>query len=285
MKQLIVNADDFGLSTSVNRGIIYAHRHGIVTSTTLMANMPGFEDAVAQAKGNPGLGVGVHLNLCRGNPLLPQVQLSSLVDRSGLFWAPAQLLRRIYLRKISQAEVEAEWRAQVSRVQKAGIKVTHLDSEKQFHVFPILDEAFVKVAQYFQIPSVRLPAEDYSGLGFSRFFNLQFYKQIYLKRRALKVRPLLRKYSLRFPAHFFGVMLSGEFTLGNLIGLLKKVPHGVTELMVHPGFVDEKLRRISDELDYHMIESRKQEVNVLTALEVKTILKQLGIQLVHFGSL
>ncbi len=285
MKQLIINADDFGLSKSVNCGIIYAHRNGIVTSATLMANMPGFEDAVARAKENPELGVGVHLNLCRGNPLLPPVRVPSLIDSSGRFWTPGQLLRKIYLHRISPGEAEAEWKTQVARVRDAGIEITHLDSEKHFHVFPILDQVFVRVAQHFQISSVRLPAERHSGLSLLGLLQPQFYKQMLLARRAKHLGSLLRKHGLRFPEHFFGVILSRNFTLENLRKLFQKIPDGIIELMVHPGFVDVELRRLANVVHYKMVESRQGEVDVLTSPELKTALKKFGIQLTDFRSL
>src|SRR5574337_787269 len=127
MKQLVVNADDFGLTEGINRGILEAHRRGILTSTTLLANGAALESAVALAIESPQLGVGIHLNLTQGRPVSDPYRVPSLVDEGGCFFGgPASLARRILLGKVRPAEVEREFAAQIEKVRGAGLEMTHL---------------------------------------------------------------------------------------------------------------------------------------------------------------
>ena len=118
MKKVIINADDFGLAQGVNEGIIKAHQEGVLTSATLMANMPGFDQAVEMARANPELGVGVHLNILRGWPLSPTQKVGSLLSRELRFIpSVSNLLHRIALKRVNFDEVEREFRAHVEKVQ------------------------------------------------------------------------------------------------------------------------------------------------------------------------
>ena len=123
MIQLIVNADDFGLTDEVSTGIIDAHLRGIVTSATIMANGAAFNTAVSIRRRAPGLGIGVHLNLAAGQPVASARNIPSLVDSNGrLHWSPGSLLRALVARKVNLAEIETELRAQIAKVFAAGIR-------------------------------------------------------------------------------------------------------------------------------------------------------------------
>lgn len=127
MRSLIVNADDFGLSPGVNRGILRAHREGIVTSASLMVNMEYAAEAVALAKGHPSLAVGLHLTLTAGRPLAPGV--SSLTDPEGRFLRGPALAERA-----RPEELEREVRAQVAAFQATGLPLSHIDSHHHLHM-------------------------------------------------------------------------------------------------------------------------------------------------------
>ena len=160
MRQLIVNADDFGLTGAVSSGILDAHRNGIVTSTTLMANGGAFDAAVAMGRRAPRLGIGVHLNLTSGEPVSPAQRIPSLLDRSGrLHWSAGRLLRDIVTRQVDLAEAETELRRQIIKVRRAGILPTHLDGHKHVHVMPGVSDIVMRLAQEFSIPCVRCPRE------------------------------------------------------------------------------------------------------------------------------
>src|SRR5689334_13125533 len=161
MRRLIVNADDFGFTEQVSRGILDAHREGIVTSTTLMANGAAFDAAVAMSRQAPRLGIGVHLNLTEGEPVSPALRIPSLVDGSGrLHLTPARLLKGLFRRQINLGDVETELRRQITRILSAGISPTHLDGHKHVHVLPGVSEIVIRLAQEFSIRRVRCPQEE-----------------------------------------------------------------------------------------------------------------------------
>ena len=140
MRRLIVNADDFGFTAGVNRAIVEAHTRGIVTSTTLMASGPAFNDAVRLAREAPRLDVGCHLVLIDGEPVLDAVRLPTITSRdsgTGRFRDGLKsFAARALTSRFDPAEIEAETGAQIRKIQSAGINVSHLDSHKHTHLFP-----------------------------------------------------------------------------------------------------------------------------------------------------
>ena len=156
---LIVNADDFGISEGVNRGIVDAHERGILTSTTLMANMPAFEHAVEMWREHPTLGVGVHLNLTSGNPVLPPDRIPALVSQSGRLLPIGTVLRLLTLDRIPLDQVQAEFAAQIEQAIAAGLAPTHLDSHHHVHMHPRLHLTVIRLAQRYGIRAARATAE------------------------------------------------------------------------------------------------------------------------------
>src|SRR5262249_27334967 len=160
MKALIVNADDLGWTAGVNRGIAEAHRNGIVTSASLLANGDAFDNGVNIARVLPALGVGVHLNLSDGAPLSGAKAVPSLVDDKGeLSGGPEELLLKLARRKLKTGEVEREWDRQIERVRAAGISPTHLDGHKHVHMLPGLFPIALKLAKKHSIASIRISHE------------------------------------------------------------------------------------------------------------------------------
>jgi chitin disaccharide deacetylase len=141
MKKLIVNADDFGLTKRVSEAIVEAHRHGIVTSTTLMANGAAFDAATDLSRQMPRLGIGVHLNLSEGMPVSPAPRIPSLLSAHGrLHLTPGRLWKAIAMRRVSLADVETELRAQIAKIHRAGILPTHFDGHKHVHILPRISD-------------------------------------------------------------------------------------------------------------------------------------------------
>ena len=158
MRRLLVNADDFGLSPGVNRGILAAFRDGILTSTTMLVNLPCFDDAVSLAVANPGLPVGIHLSLLWGSPVSDPATVPSLVERNGLFpRSLAVLVRRYFLGGLQLDQVRTEFRAQIERFKRAGLTPTHVDTHKHVHCLPGVLDALADVAKELSIQRV---AED-----------------------------------------------------------------------------------------------------------------------------
>ncbi|HEV2667612.1 MAG TPA: ChbG/HpnK family deacetylase, partial [Blastocatellia bacterium] len=136
-RRLIVNADDFGLTNGVNCAIIEGHTRGLVSSATLMANMPAFDAAVRLAKDHPSLGVGLHFNITQGRPVAGASRVGSLIDDRGEFWGTSTaFLRRMLAGRLKIEEVVIELRAQIEKALNAGLRLTHVDSHKHTHALP-----------------------------------------------------------------------------------------------------------------------------------------------------
>ncbi len=154
ISRLIVHADDFGESVEITRGICAAIESGAVTSTTIMANMPGTADALQRVAGlSDKASFGVHLNLCEGRALTSG---GTLVGSRGEFHSKRALFLRAISRMLSEAEVEAELRAQIAVVHDAGVRISHVDGHKHLHQLPVVCAAVARVLPYFGIERVRL---------------------------------------------------------------------------------------------------------------------------------
>ena len=290
MQRLIVNADDFGLTESVNRGILETHGRGIVTSTTLLANGAAFESAVALARASPGLGVGVHLNLSDGRPVAAPATVKSLLNGRGYFSSgPAELMMRMLSGKLSLAEVEREWRAQIEKVRGAGVAVTHLDGHKHVHMLPPVFPIAARLARDYDIRAVRLAVERPVRLAGllrrNRGAATQLLKQ-YLQARAvaavaLDYREQLQQAGVRSPAYFYGLTQTGFLDAAELEAIFWNLPQGTSELMCHPGYADGALEQTRTRL----LGQRERELDALTRPETRKVVAALGIQLIDYRDL
>ena len=268
-KQLVVNADDFGFTPDVNEGIVEAHREGILTATTLMANGTAFEDAVRLARETPSLDIGCHLVLVSG---------VSPVTGKPYPLTVGQLIAAMARREI---RVYDELAAQVRRIVDAGIQPTHLDTHKHTHLAPPVLDAVARLAQEFGIRWVRrpfdLPLNALKGavpvLKRMTSGGLSF-----LRKRFHRV---LESHGCRTTDHFAGFQITGRFRTPELVELLGVIPEGSTELMVHPGRCREPLRQARTRLK----ESRERELEALLAPETREALDRHGIELVNYSGL
>jgi hopanoid biosynthesis associated protein HpnK len=262
-RRLIVNADDFGFTRDVNLGIVEAHRQGILTATTVMANGAAFDHAVGLARENPGLDIGCHLVLVGGRSVAnPARELPRTVRDLGL-----QLLRRGW--------VAAEIQAQVEKILGAGLRPTHVDTHKHTHLAPPVLEAVCRVAQRFSIPWVRRP------------FDLPLTARAPLSVRAVNtgLRPVrrlfdrtLQRYGCRTTDHFAGFQLTGRFRAAELADLIRALPEGLTEFMCHPGRCTGELRAARTRLK----QSREEELAALVSPQVRQAVEQAGVELVRY---
>ncbi len=221
MKNLIVNADDLGWTEGVNRGIAEAHRNGIVTSTSLLANGTAFASGVELARSTPGLGVGVHLNLSDGAPVAARELVTSLVNDSGEFeGGPESLLLRIASRGVELREVEQEWEAQIEKVRDAGIQPTHLDGHKHVHMLPGLFEIALRLAKRYGIGALRV-AHEASSLRSALSADDELHTATVLKQgvqaRGLKLlardaREQAERLGISTADYFCGIAQTGEMT-------------------------------------------------------------------------
>ena len=282
MKQLIVNADDFGLHPLINAGIIKGHLEGFITSTSLMPSAPCWQEAVRLAKENPRLGIGVHLTLVGGVPsVLPKEQVSSLLDDEGLFLPDyVAFAKRYYSGAVKKAELEAELRAQFERALSCGVNITHIDSHQHTHVLPGINSLVLKLSNEYNIIRVRIPKEGYlftggfqTGVG--RLIGrsgLSFCADM----AALRADSL----GLRHPQHFYGMLAGGHLNAQLIANILRQLPEGVSEIMTHPGLDSAALGKAFS-WQYHW----REELDAYLDAGNKALLKELGIEPVSFAAL
>ncbi len=269
-KQLVVNADDFGFTHDVNRGIVEAHQNGILTATTLMANGDAFGDAVRLAHENPTLDIGVHLVLV-GGPALASSHNPLPSSVAGLLGAIAFKRLRIY----------DELAAQVRRILDAGIRPTHLDSHKHTHLAPPVLAAVVRIAGEFGIPWVRRPFDipitaARSGAPRGKRATSKGLSVV----RARFERVLARGHC-KTTDHFAGFQITGRFRTRELVQLIRELPEGSTEFMCHPGRWTAELENTRTRLK----QSRERELAALTAPETRQAVEESGVELLNYRTL
>lgn len=282
MKQLIVNADDFGLHPLINAGIIKGNQEGFITSTSLMPSAPCWQEAVRLAKENPRLGIGVHLTLVGGVPsVLPKEKVSSLLDDDGLFLPDyVAFAKRYYSGAVRRSELEAELRAQLERALSCGVNITHIDSHQHTHVLPGINSLVLKLSNEYNIIRVRIPKEGYfftggyqTGVG--RLIGrsgLSFCADM----AALRADSL----GLRHPQHFYGMLAGGHLNAQLIANILRQLPEGVSEIMTHPGLDSAALGKAFS-WQYHW----REELDAYLDAGNKALLKELGIEPVSFAAL
>ena len=287
MKNLIVNADDLGWTEGVNRGIVEAHRKGLVTSTSLLANGRAFAAALGIARSNPELGIGVHLNLSDGPPSAPVSEVKGLLGKSSeLEGAADSLLMKIAGRNLRVDEVEREWDAQVQKVRDAGIQPSHLDGHKHVHMLPGLFEVALRVAKKHKIRAIRVANEEStlraalaSGEGQQKGTVLKQGVQARgLKLLSRDARKMAERAGISTTDYFCGIAQTGVLTRDGLQKLLEVLPEGTTELMCHPGYADEELSKTRTRLQ----ESREAELRILTDEGIRKVVATRGIRLISY---
>jgi len=253
-RHLIVNADDFGFTVDVNAGIVEAHRNGVVTATTLMANGDAYDDAARLARETPSLDVGCHLVLLQGR---------SLISGDPLLEKFPELIKALITRRI---DPYLELRPQVEKLLACGIHPTHFDTHKHTHVLPPVFSAVVRLAHEFDVPFIRLPFD-------TGWLPVQGMDRWYRRR--------LRKAGLRSTDHFAGFRLTDSLSEGSFTKALTLLRPGSTEFMCHPGYLGAELRKAATRLK----ESRQRELEALTSPAVKRLLAEAGIRLTTYREL
>jgi predicted glycoside hydrolase/deacetylase ChbG (UPF0249 family) len=264
-RRLIFNADDFGFTRDVNDGIVEAHRNGVLTATTLMANGNAFEHAVACASETPSLDVGVHLVLVQGE---------SVSKPGKAMPATLQDLAKALFRR--ELDVQGEAVAQVRKIVAAGIRPSHIDTHKHTHLLPPVLEAVARIAKEFGIHWVRRPFDYGTGSGATLTK-----RGIAAGMKMMKPRFAKALAGLRMTDHFTGFGLTGSLNEAGLITILENLPAGLTEFMCHPGQCGPELRSAATRLK----ESRAIELAALTSLEVRRVIEQRGIELTSYRSI
>ena len=246
MGRLIINADDFGLTAGVNRAIVELHRAGLLTSTTLMAKAAATEEAIELALSEPKLGVGCHVVLVDGEPLLLPRDLPTLAQaETGRFHPKlGAFLTRLLTGRIRSAEIEAEAAAQITLLQNRGLRLTHIDTHKHTHMFPAVLRPVLRAAKAAGIRAVRNPFEPAwslratSGAPFVRRTEVNL-----LRLLEPTFRRIVAEEGFVTTDGAIGVLATGTLDAATVSSLLRSMPAGTWELVSHPGYNDADLAR------------------------------------------
>lgn len=234
-KQLIINADDFGIHPAVNEAVRKAATEGILTSTSLMAGGDAFDEAVEMARSMPSLGIGIHLTLVGGiKPVLPPSEVPSLTWDNGVFCHDyGKLIVRDLEGKISLSEVYAEWDAQIQKIMNTGLPVTHMDGHQHMHMWPHFYPIARDLAKKYHISCMRVPDEDVL-FGMKDGHIIRWAAKNGLSLLSRMHRPDLKKNHIRTNDHFFGMLYGGHLSPEHFAKFILQTKPGITEIMCHP---------------------------------------------------
>jgi chitin disaccharide deacetylase len=272
MKRLIINSDDYGRTPEISRGIRESHLQGVVTSTTCMMNIPTTAHDVAIAvQETPRLGLGVHLVLTMGKPILPQESVPTIVDENGDQFKYDPFIQNLPHLNIN--EVKAEWRAQIEAfIRAAGRKPDHLDSHHHSSYFtPELFRGMLELAQEYNCP-IRNPIA-YGGDPTAGMPSIAAPMSEHAPR-------LMKEFDARSTDTMFVNFYDEGATREELLEILSKVENGTAEIMCHPGYVDEAFAR---ESVYNF--QRERELKILTDPAINQAIESQGIELITFAEL
>jgi hopanoid biosynthesis associated protein HpnK len=266
-RRLIVNADDFGRSHSINQAVIRAHREGILTSTSLMVNEPGFDEAVALAKQNPKLGIGLHLTLLCGHSALPPEKIPGLVNSRDEFSNnPVGAGFRFFFNRSLREPLRAEIHAQFARFHATGLPLDHVDGHLHLHLHPVVFGVLMADAEKLGIRHLRLTRDCFArsrrmarGRWFYRVSHAAIYE--WLSNRA---REPLRQRGIKHAQITFGLLQDSRVDEDYILKLLPELPPGDSELYSHPS-----------------LDEFKHEFDALVSPRVKELVKKLGIELIR----
>lgn len=233
---IVITADDFGWTDGHNQAVRFGVEAGTLGRASLLCderdNREAFSEAVAIGRAYPQLGVGVHLSLCEGRPLRPPETLPGLVRPDGSFHEGlGPLVGRYLARRLEVTAVEGEWRAQIERALRTGLRLSHLDGHKHVHVLPPLFDLAARLAEEYGVPYLRIPGEDAT-----RDALLRGPAWVILAGLSARARQRLRKLApmVQTADHFVGFGQSGGMTAEKLRQAIERARPGTTEIMLHP---------------------------------------------------
>jgi hopanoid biosynthesis associated protein HpnK len=283
LRRLIINADDFGFTSGVNRAIAEAHSRGVVTSSTLMASGPAFSQAVQLAKNMPGLSVGCHVVLIDGAPTLTADRIPSITRDSRFREGLKSFTTRAIAGRMSTEEIAAEASAQIRKIQAAGIEVSHVDTHKHTHIFPQILRPLLRAARECGVRAIRNPFGPRFPLRSSRLWarpNLwtRYAEVRILQRFSGTFRAAADREGFATPDGTLGIEVTGALDETLFQALARSMPAGTWEFVCHPGYNDGDLQAAKTRLR----ESREIELRVLTLPAAREILAKEGIALISY---
>jgi hopanoid biosynthesis associated protein HpnK len=270
-RRLVVNADDFGRSTSINQAVIRAHREGILTTASLMVNETACDEAVALARENPGLGVGLHLTLLCGHSALAQKEIPGLVNEHREFTNnPAGAGFRYFFKRNLREQLRTEIHAQFEKFRATGLKLDHLNGHLHLHLHPTVFGLLMEDAGQLGIQRVRLTFDPFrlnlrlaSGHLAYRLLHVLIFHPL-----SARARPVLQQRGFRHTQRVFGLLQNARVDEPYVFALLRQLPGGDSELYSHPS-----------------LDEFRNEFDALTSPRVRERVQQLGISLIRYQDL
>jgi len=286
VRRLIVNADDFGFTSGVNRAVVEAHSRGVVTSSTLMANGSAFAEAAQLARTIPKLSIGCHVVLIDGQPVLGAEQLPSLTSGSQFRDGLMTFAARAIAGRLDADEITAEATAQIRMIQSAGIVVSHIDTHKHTHLFPKILRPLLRAARACGIRALRNPFGPRLPLRSSHLLARPGLWARYAELRVLgrfagKFRAAVDGEGFMTPDGTLGIVVTGALDETLFQAIARSIPQGTWEFVCHPGYNDTDLQRAETRLR----QSRETELRVLTLPAAREMLLQEGIELISYREL
>jgi predicted glycoside hydrolase/deacetylase ChbG (UPF0249 family) len=278
MKQLIITADDFGITKSVNEGIARAYREGAITCVSFLPSGDAYQDAVARAGALGIKEMAAHLALTEVSPVSDPAKVSSLVTKSGRFnKSRISFFLKFFLGSIKTEEIYSELKAQLDLLKKAGIPIACLSGHEHIHMMPGILEIFIKLAKEYDIPSIRYMNDNSKIAGFDLAKIFRAMVQ-YLYRDNMKKS--FGASSIKYADRLLGFIDSGRMGEKKLMMMLGGLPDGVTELVTHPGLMGPE---IASRYKFHS--NCERELKALTSPSVRSLISKNNITLTTFGSL
>ncbi len=234
---LIINADDFGLSPSVNHAIIQAHREGVLTSASLMINEGAADKAVRLAKENPTLAVGLHLALVLGRSSLSHTEIPHLVDPQNNFThSSLQAGVKYYFSAAARRELRQEMRAQFTKFVATGLPFSHVDGHTHLHMHPVIFDELIKLCEEYNVRRVRIvKGEMHLSLRLDRTsLPLKLVWGTVFNLLARHCEKKLRGRGFVVPEKVYGLLQTGNMNEDYLLGLIPQMPRLTTEIYAHP---------------------------------------------------
>jgi hopanoid biosynthesis associated protein HpnK len=271
VRRLIVNADDFGRSDSINHAVIRAHREGVLTTTSLMVNEPACERAVAMARENPRLGVGLHLTLLMGHSALKTTEIPGLVNSNAEFSNnPVQAGMAYFFKRALRKQLRAEIHAQFQRFRATGLPLDHVNGHLHMHLHPVVFQILMEDAAELGIRHLRFTRDCLSrsrrmarGRWFYRVSHAAIYE--WLSHRARKP---LQERGIKHAQITFGLLQNALVDEDYVLKLLPELPDGDSELYSHPS-----------------LDEFKNEFQALISPAVKNRVTELGNRLIRYQDL
>lgn len=285
MRRLIINADDFGLTSGVNRAVAEANRSGVLTSATLMANARAFDEAAGLAQALPALKTGCHVVLIDGDPV--STGLTSLTNGSSRFRSSLKEFALAAIRgRIAAQEIQRETEAQIRKIQAQGIALTHVDSHKHTHMLPHVLRPVLRAARVCGIRAVRNPFEPLrtwprGTVAAAPGMWLRSAGVMAFQMFAGKFRQALKEEGMVSTDGTVGIAATGKLDQRTLLSILGALPEGTWELVCHPGYSDADLQAAGTRLTA----SREVELAALTSAETKEALARQKMELISYADL